>query len=188
MIKYIIFSLNKFAICVETYQVRRINKSTFLVTNVPDINYNKYGNDMHPEKAENTLLLTKNDYIFKEHNRPTTVSIGEKKNKVRIPSSYIKRARAMYFKHFYETTTKTNNSTLLPQKNENINTEFRNRVKSGETSFKRNQDTVKRLVALLISENINIRHKEENIDVKTQKKRGVRKFGRRVPRYKHRHC
>ncbi|CAH0721554.1 unnamed protein product, partial [Brenthis ino] len=118
--QWILTGLVTFSCSVKTYQVNRINESSYLVTSLPDFEHAKKfdkkanGNRIVPINNDKRSF-TINDYY---DSTPSTVNVGEKKEnlKVTIPASFIKNARDQYFRNYYP-TMKTSNSLYSPEVN-----------------------------------------------------------------------
>lgn len=91
---------------VKTYQVDRINETSYIVTSFPD--YEQYKRMFHM-KSNIDNLFTNNDKrsIGIDYYNTPTVTVGDKKYmKSKIPSAYIKKVREHYFRNYYATMNK----------------------------------------------------------------------------------
>lgn len=164
ILKYILFiqcvfvSFIKITDSVKTYQVRRINESSYVVTSFPDLEYDSYNKILKQPSKDGVVSLTDNMTTTTEnYNTITTVTVGEKKDlhkfKNKVSSSMINKARENYFKNFYATLKKpiNTNISLLPQKM----TPYSNFNLMGTTKssyFQRNLNVARKLALMLISE------------------------------------
>lgn len=163
-IQLIFSSFTTFSISVKTYQVRRINESTYLVTSFPELdseNHKRYSENITPFK-----VLTLNDDKKTTEDYDTTMStvstvtVGERKAKFKqkpqITAEFIKKARENYFRTYFAAIKKTNVShSLVPEKsNIYINmVEVNNNETTGQSAkFKQNLITARKFAMLLINE------------------------------------
>lgn len=165
LVKCFLISFITHTISVKTYQVRRVNESTYLVTSFPELDYENYknvvtGNVLSPKNKETTLSDDKRSPFPSTlsffYSTVSTVSVGDSKNrsKLKIPASVINKARDNYFRHFYATMKKSNIS-LFPQKfNHQYMTLPETDVgeKNPVSSVNNNLLTARKLASLLITE------------------------------------
>lgn len=118
VVKCIFISFFTFSISVKTYQVRRVNESTYLVTSFPEFDYENFDKTT---KKETTISDGKISTYYTTASyfdgTTSTVTVGDNKDrtKQRISASEINKARENYFRQFYATVKKSNMS-LLPLK------------------------------------------------------------------------
>lgn len=117
--QWILTGLVTFSCSVKTYQVNRINESSYLVTSLPDFEHAKIDKKANVNRIipinNDKRSFTINDYY---DSTPSTVNVGEKKEnfKTKIPASFIKKARDQYFRNYYP-TMKTSNNLYSPEIN-----------------------------------------------------------------------
>uniref|UniRef100_A0A2A4JNB9 Uncharacterized protein n=1 Tax=Heliothis virescens TaxID=7102 RepID=A0A2A4JNB9_HELVI len=158
-IQFVFNSFTTFSISVKTYQVRRINESTYLVTSFPELendNHKRYSDNNIPNK----IVTLNDDKKFTEEYETTmsTVTVGDKREKAKSKSlspELIKKARENYFRTYYATMKKSNyNLTMIPDRVNNfinlveISSENNN---ISSMKFKQNLVTARKLATILIN-------------------------------------
>lgn len=107
--QWILTDLVTFSSSIKTYQVERINESSYLVTSLPQFDHRRFKNMRNFKRIipidNNKRYVTVNSYYG---STPCTVNVGGRKGtKARIPASMINRARDHYFRHYYATLKTT---------------------------------------------------------------------------------
>lgn len=158
-IQLIFSSFTTFSISVKTYQVRRINDTTFLVTRFPEFDFDNKKRYLEANSTNNYqesyFPLMQQKHTTEDY-EITTVSVGDKrpKPKPKITSEVIKKARENYFRRYFSIVAKTNtNISLLP---EGFHT-YTNMVEGIDEAdysnkLKQNLMTAKKLAGILLSE------------------------------------
>lgn len=194
--RYILFiqlifnSFTTFSISVKTYQVRRINESTYLVTSFPEFDNENHKRFLTESSTSINNVVTLNDdkrYTEDYDTTMSTVTVGEKRDKARqkiITPELIKKARENYFRSYFATMRRTNFTSLLPDKvNPYINlAESSNENTVLTVKFKQNLLTARKLASLLINEaqyQTELRNKDTFLDDVKRRKRKLNKKGRR---------
>lgn len=123
-IQFIFNSFTTISISVKTYQVDRINETTYVVTSLPEIDTDSRDNRKRFLDQKNTTGSL-DDLIPLMYDKFTTgdfgttistVTVGEKKEKVvpKITPELIKKARENYFRTYFAMLAKLN-ATSSPQ-------------------------------------------------------------------------
>lgn len=112
-VQYILLNFHKFSISVKTYQVRRINASSYLVTSFPDSEFETFSSKAYEPKdpVDKTVFFNPvNDPLITEGLEDGYVG----KPNVKLSASYINKARDNYFKHYYDTKKPVITNAGLP--------------------------------------------------------------------------
>lgn len=179
----IILYLSEFAVGVKTFQVRRINYSTFMVTSLPEFDYDNYKNMINFKRTKGKLLSFSDD-TFEAYDM-TTIPIGGKRNKAKVPALYINKIRENYFRHYYGTLKKSNKTTmsLIPSSITDkpiLTNSSAIALKSANSGLIANIDKARRLASVLIGEGQYYTSASNMIklnmdDARSKKQRRVRK-------------
>lgn len=101
----ILLHFHTFSISVKTYQVQRINESSYLVTSFPDSEFETfYSKAYAPKDTEDKMIFlnpVKDSLITSSLEDVKVV-----KPNAKLPASYINKARDNYFKHYLTETKK----------------------------------------------------------------------------------
>lgn len=181
-IQFIFNSFTTFSISVKTYQVRRINESTYLVTSFPDMEPDSHKRFLNDNSQDKLIPLEDKKYTDDFDTTMSTVTVGEKKDKVKhknITPEMIKKARENYFRTYFATMKKSNISfSLLPEKaNSYMNlVETNNETNVSSIKFKQNLLTARKFATVLINElqyQVDTKTKDKFLDETRRKKRYI---------------
>lgn len=107
--QWILTDLVTFSCSIKTYQVERINESSYLVTSFPHFHQKRIKNIRNFKRIipiDNNKRYV-NFYSYYD-STPCTVNVdGRKGAKGKIPASVINKARDHYFRHYYATLKTT---------------------------------------------------------------------------------
>lgn len=107
-VQYILLNFHSFTLSVKTYQVQRINQSSYLVTSFPDSEFETFYSKGYQPKVpidKMVFLNSGKDAL----NTIITGGLGDSKvgkPNAKLPASYINKARENYFKHYFSETKK----------------------------------------------------------------------------------
>lgn len=176
----IFISLTTFGTSVKTYQVRRLNDSSYLVTSFPDYDYENYYRRFDAkERKENVISLSrKSSNSIDDYE---TTALNEVKSKNKISSSLINKARDNYFKTFYTTKKKPMNTKMcLQQKGFNFSNTVLANIKENKpvSRLYLNLEKARNLASILISgtkldNNLKVKNKYDQI--RKRSKRRIKK-------------
>lgn len=181
-IQFIFNSFTTFSISVKTYQVRRINESTYLVTSFPDMDPDNHKRFLNENNQDKMIPLEDKKYTDDFDTTLSTVTVGEKKDKVKhknITPEMIKKARENYFRNYFATLKKSNISfSLIPEKaNSYMNlVESNNETNVSSVKFKQNLITARKFATVLINElqyQVDTKTKDKFLDEASRKKRYI---------------
>ncbi|CAD0198710.1 unnamed protein product [Chrysodeixis includens] len=181
-IQFIFSSFTTFSISVKTYQVQRINESTYLVTSFPDMDPDTH--KRYLDKDDENKVITPNGekkYTEDLDTTQSTVTVGEKKIKPKqknVSPEVIQKARENYFRKYFAKTKKMNNSgSLIPEKASSymnlVEPNKETNVSSGG-KFKQNLLTARKYATVLINEiqyQVDTKTKEKILEESRRKKR-----------------
>ncbi|CAH2062944.1 unnamed protein product, partial [Iphiclides podalirius] len=160
-IQYIVTRFVPQATSVKTYEVRRLNGSSYIVTSFPEYDY---GNSKGVDLSSNAKVIFMDDEkkVMKAgHSNTgcanTTVTVGGNitKNRYKMSAKAIKEARERYFKTFFATMKKTTTtanfnhsapSAYLSWNDPDVN------VKGASVQMKENLQNARKFASLLIFE------------------------------------
>lgn len=181
IVKCILISFFTFSTSVKTYQVRRVNESTYLVTSFPEFDYDDFKKSFEEKTTTNKVLSLNDDKrspysLSFFDSTSSTVTVGDKREKAKnnIPASVINKAREDYFRTYFATMKKSNLS-LLPYKTHPYMNLAESLLDPNNSSLNLNHNLViaRKLATVLIDEGQNSH---------SAKFRGVRKKRRIVMR------
>lgn len=152
-----------YAKSVKTYQVHRVNATSYLVTAYPEIDYDYFKpkenmKDIDIKSAKTFNYDKKLTLLFET--TLSTVLVDEKRNirKNKVSDEFIKKVREQYFKEYFATMkTPISKASLIPDKikpyvnflKKNTDTIYNS---TSITASERNLLKVRRLATLLIDE------------------------------------
>lgn len=108
-VQYILLNFQSFTISVKTYQVQRINQTSYLVTSFPDSEFETFYSKGYEPKAPIDKMVFLNP-VKDSLNIIATGGLGDLKvgkPNTKLPASYINKARDNYFKYYFTETKKT---------------------------------------------------------------------------------
>lgn len=180
-------SFTTHSISVKTYQVRRINESTYLVTSLPEFeneNHKRFSNDKSSNK-----VVPLNDYKrYTGYYESTmsgvrsSVTVGEKRDKVKngtVSAKFIKAVRERYFRTYY-TTNKKSTISLLPEKISPFLAEISNDGAGVTVKLKQNLFKARKIASVVINQ-FQSRVKRRKVffdEVKRRKRNKLHRTGR----------
>ncbi|CAG9792116.1 unnamed protein product [Diatraea saccharalis] len=179
LVKCIFISFFTISISVKTYQVRRVNESTYLVTSFPEFDYENFRlyqeYTLKPRYPPSTDKGKSSRSVY--HNTKTVTIVGgtNENMKPKVPASVINEARDNYFKTFYATMRKsiqTNHHFITM-------TEATAEKKHNLTNFNQNLLTARKLASFLIGEVQN----KPDLNINLYKERSKRKLWGRSDRF-----
>lgn len=173
-VQYILLNFHSFTISVKTYQVQRLNESSYLVTSFPDSEFETFSSKAFVPKGpiDKMVFLNTGKDPFSTIATGGLGSLGGAKavkpNARLLPASYINKARENYFKHYFSETKKPviTNAVLPPLPNQDP-AFFNYEVKS---NLEFNLLKARNLVSVLISES-----QYQDVDGKTKDKSIIKK-------------
>lgn len=171
-VQYILLHFHTFSICVKTYQVQRINESSFLVTSFPDSEFETFYSKPHaPKDTEDKMIFLNpiKDPLFTSSLED--VKVG--KANAKLPASYINKARDNYFKHYLTEPKKPVVTNAVPLANQDSALfNYDNKL-----SLELNLQKARNLASVLISES-----QDPVLEGKTKDKPIKNKDVRKLPR------
>lgn len=169
-VQYILLNFHSFTVSVKTYQVHRINESSYLVTSLPDSEFELFNSKVYDPKGSVDKMIFLNP--GKDTLNPFDVgSLGEskvEKPNTKVSASYINKARENYFKHHFSESKKpvATNMELPHQSNQDaiyLNYEIKSNLES-------NLLKARNLASVLINESI-----DQDLEGKTKDKPIIKK-------------
>lgn len=155
-IQYIVTRFVPQAISVKTYEVRRLNESSYIVTSFPEYDFDDTKGTDSTCNGKIVFMNDNKEFMKPDHNpthQTTTVSIDEsviKKTHV-ISADAIKKARENYFKTFYATMKTPSKTTLnAPMFFSSLNYPDINPKGKGGTQLNHNLEMARNLALTLI--------------------------------------